>query len=215
MDYASGEHQHQDGQNFYRPDDALAPNVPLQDTQQPAAASTPPAVAHQLVPLGHALEAQDSHDAAGAITWTASEFIDHQKTSSWYVLLGMAAVIVSLLVWLFTRDFFPTTAVFVGVLLLGVYATQKPRQQTYVLDERGVTIGNRHYPYSDFRSFSVVPEGAFLSVELMPMKRFATYASMYFEPADEDRILERLCQFIPMEEHSASLADSVMRRIHF
>ncbi len=154
-------------------------------------------------------------DSGDAITWTASEFIDHQKSSNWYMLVGVAGVLISVVVWLFTRDLFPAVAVLLGVLMLGYYSARKPREQAYMLDNHGITIGNRHFAYHEFRSFAVVPDGAFLSVELMPLKRFATYATIFFDPADEERILDRLAGHLPMEQRNSNLTDSFMRRIHF
>lgn len=150
-----------------------------------------------------------------SISWTASEFIAHEKTAGWYVLLVLGAVAAAALVWLFTRDIMPTSAVFIGMVLLAFYAAHQPRQQHYELDASGLTIGDRHLPYHEFRFFSVMQEGAFLGIELTPLKRFAMYTTLYVDPADEDRIIEFLSTYLPMEEARASMTDSFMRRIHF
>ena len=151
----------------------------------------------------------------GPITWSASEYVANQKSSNWYVMLGIAAVVLGAVVWLLTRDFVPTVAVLLGVLLLGIYAGRQPRQVTYTLDDSGITIGGRFMPYHDFRSFAAVPEGAFLSIELAPLKRFAVDTTIYLDPQDEDRIIDRLSQHLPMEEAKQAISDSIMRRIKF
>lgn len=150
-----------------------------------------------------------------SIAWTASEFIAHEKTAKWYVLLTLCAIAAAAVVWVFTRDPIPTAAVFVGIELLVYYASHQPRQLHYRLDASGLTIGNRHLPYHDFHSFAVVPEGAFLSIELTPLKRFAMYTTIYFDPAEEDRIVGFLSNHLPMEAGRVSLTDNFMRRIHF
>lgn len=150
-----------------------------------------------------------------SISWSASEFIAHEKTAGWYVLLILAAVIAAGVIWLLTRDLLPTTAVFIGILLITYYASHQPRQQDYRLDQSGLTIGSRHLPYYEFRSFSAVPEGAFLSIELTPLKRFAMYTTIYLDPKDEDRILNFLSVYLPMDIARPNLTDSLMRRIHF
>lgn len=164
--------------------------------------------------------AEPTYERTGAadeasVTWTASEFVTHAKTAGWYGLLGLAAVLIAAIAWLLTRDFFPTIMVAVSILMLGIYAARKPRQQSYELDSRGLTIGGRYYSFHEFRSFAVVPDGAFLSIELTPLKRFATYTTIYFDPKDEDKIIGFLAGKLPMEEPHANLADNLMRRIHF
>lgn len=213
MDYSMGEHQNQGEQNFYQPGVVVTPGAPQQIAPTPEIPAAQPEAIYAPAEPAQYPEAYASPASSEMITWTASEAVNHQKTGSWYTMIGIAAVLIAALVWLMTRDFFPAIAVFVGVVTLGAYAAQKPRQETYTLDNSGLTIGKRRYLYSDFRSFTVVPEGAGLSVELTPTKRFAMYVSMYIDPANEDRILDQLSGFVPMEEHKANLADSVMRRI--
>lgn len=201
MDQPAAGHD-QEGEGFYRPEGVVV--SPTADGQVPAqqAPEAAPSVSHD----------KPNPDT---ITWTASEYIEHQKAPSWYALLGLAIVALGAVTWLFTRDVVPVVAVMLGVILLGVYGTRKPRQEDYVLDNHGIMVGNRRYLYQDFRSFKVIPDGAFMTIELTPLKRFAVAMTLFFDPADEDRIIGRLSQSLPMEEGGASLTDSVMRRIHF
>ncbi|HXR49579.1 MAG TPA: hypothetical protein VN778_00955, partial [Verrucomicrobiae bacterium] len=161
------------------------------------------------------LQQANTGNSQAPITWTASEYIANQKSSNWYAMLAVAAILIGFVVWLLTRDFFPTVAVLIGVILLGYYAGRQPREQTYALDDQGLTIGGRHMAYHEFRSFTVVQDGAFLNVELTPLKRFAVEATMYVDPSDEKRIISRLSQYLPMEEAKTSFTDSLMRRIKF
>jgi len=152
---------------------------------------------------------------SAAVAWTASEFIAHNKSLSWYMILAAVAVALAATIWLLTKDIFSTAVVLAGAMLLGVYAAHKPRQLTYQLDDRGLTIGGRQYAFAEFRSFSLVPEGAFASIELMPLKRFAMYTTIYFDPADEEKIIDVLSAHLPMEEPRGDTVDQLMRRIRF
>ena len=231
------------GPNLFRPDDIITPSrpaveLPAERTGEPSEQSpapqapaeaadeshreapsepTPQPAADAPEPSGQAVPAETygAHYSEPTVTWTASEYITHQKTLGWYALLALAAAALAAIAWLVTRDVFATVTVLVGLLLLAVYASRKPREQSYRLDGAGITIGNRVYGYQEFRSFAIVPEGAFLSVEFTPLKRFAMYTTIYFDPRDADRIVDVLSQFLPMDEPHANLADSLMRRIHF
>jgi len=152
---------------------------------------------------------------AETISWTASEFIAHQKSASWYVKLVLGAIIVAALVYLLTKDKISTSVVLVGALVLGFYGARKPRQLEYQIDAQGVTVGQKHYSYSNFRSFAVVPEGAFSSIIFIPMKRFATLTTIYFAPADEDRIIKLLSSILPIQEYRHDPVDQLMKRIRF
>ena len=183
--------QPQDGQNLYQPDQVITPSIvsaePTTPDVTPETATEPaisqgspqpPVALNQTAPEQNPPSAPTMpnepapQNDQGVITWTASEFIANQKSSRWYALLAIGAVVIGALVLLLTRDLFPTIAVLLGVVLLGVYAGRQPREQSYALDDHGLTVGTRHYAYHEFRSFAVVPDGAFVSIELAPLKTF-------------------------------------------
>ena len=204
------------------------PAPPVQLPVQPAQAVEPasteqPGEVQNAAPLPNTLEEQPLPAAADyndestddVITWTASEFIAHHKTSSWYALLLLASCVGAGLIWLVTRDIVSSVVVVFAGAMLATYAARKPRQLSYQLDPAGLTIGDKHFGYSEFRSFSVVPEGAFSSVVFSPLKRFGTLTTIYYDPQDEERIIDAISRRLPQEEHRADPIDGMMRRIRF
>ncbi|HEX3568544.1 MAG TPA: hypothetical protein VHT70_02605 [Candidatus Saccharimonadales bacterium] len=153
--------------------------------------------------------------AAVDIQWTASEYIAHQKTAIWYLLLFLATVVIAALVYLVTRDKISTGVVVLVAIIFGAAAGRRPRTLTYGLNFQGITIGNRFYPYSNFRSFSIVTEGAFSSIMLVPLRRFMPSLSIYYAPDDEQRIVEALADRLPVERGKYDLVERFMHRIHF
>lgn len=149
------------------------------------------------------------------VSWTASEFIAHHKTSSWYLTLGVSAAIVAAIVLLLTKDVFSTVIVVIAAILFGVAASRQPRELEYAVGSHALIIGNKQYPYRDFRSFSVVDEGAFSSIIFMPLKRFAPPISIYYHPGDEQYIVEALADHLPMDTHKPDMTEALMRRIRF
>jgi uncharacterized membrane protein len=153
--------------------------------------------------------------ASDGITWTASEFIAHHKSSAWYALLGLAAIVGAILIWLITKDAVSAAVIIVAAAMFGTFATRKPRELAYRLDEHGLTIGQKHYPLSMFRSFAVMAEGAITSVVFMPLKRFAPLTTVYYHPDDEDKIVGLLATRLPMEERKQDPIERLMWRIRF
>lgn len=154
-------------------------------------------------------------EPAQEVTWTASEFIAHEKDSNWYLALAGVSAVIAAIVYLITKDFVSVAVVVVAAILLGVYGARQPRQLEYHLDSHGIDIGSKHYSYADFRSFSVVPQGAFASIEFMPLKRFAPALSIYYAPNDEDKIISLLSNQLPMEAPRRDLVENLMRHIRF
>ncbi|HVX24559.1 MAG TPA: hypothetical protein VG992_04445 [Candidatus Saccharimonadales bacterium] len=159
--------------------------------------------------LAHASENTET------ISWTASEFVAHQKSAGWYSLLFVAALVLAALAFLLTKDYITPVIVMFVAIIFGLAAARQPRELPYQLDGHGLTIGQRFYSYTSFRSFAVVAEGAFSSITFMPLKRFAPLTSIYFAPEDEEKIVKLLADRLPMTEHHLDAVDRMLRRIRF
>lgn len=160
-------------------------------------------------------QTNSAEPSRGPISWTASEFIAHSKSLSWYMILFGAAAAISVLVWLLTKDVFSAAVVLVAIGVLGAYGSRKPRELQYIVDEQAVSIGQKQYGYHTFRSFSVIIEGAFSSIEFIPLKRFAPAITIYYDPKDEDDIVDVLSQHLPFEPRKRDAIDQLMHRIRF
>jgi hypothetical protein len=160
-------------------------------------------------------EAPSMPSRGDEISWTASEFVAHEKSAGWYFGLALAGAAIAGLVFLITRDYISAVVVLVGTFALGVLGSKKPKQQQYVLGPRGLTAGQKQYDYSAFKSFAVVPEGAFSSIVFMPLKGFAPLTTIYYPPEDERKITDLLAQHLPFEEHKLDAVDHLMQRIRF
>lgn len=150
-----------------------------------------------------------------AVNWTASEYIAHDKNPGWYLLTILAALVVAALVFLVTRDKVSSVVVAILGIAFVVFGARKPQVLEYSIDSTGVRIGQKQYPFGLFRTFSVVEEDAIRSILLMPLQRFNLPISIYYDPADEQTIVEALSAHLPHEERRMSPVDNLMRKIRF
>ncbi len=181
----------------YKPSDTVAPKATM--AAGPEAVST----------------ASPSQGRSKGVTWTASEFIAHHKSVGWYVFLLVIGAVLCGLIYLTTKDMITVTAIAACFLIFGVAAARKPRVLAYRLDETGLTVGQRLYPYANFKAFALVDEGSFTSIAFVPLKRFSPPLSIYFAPEDEHEIVAVLSQYLPLEQGQLDLFESLMRRIRF
>lgn len=149
------------------------------------------------------------------IRWTAPEFVSHEKSFSWYFLLFLFALALSAIIYLLIKDIVLICVIFVAAFLLGFYGARKPKNIGYALDNQGITIGRRRFAYSNFKNFSLTQEGTLYSAVLVPLRRFGTSASLYFDIAVEKEVLDLLSVYLPVEPHRLSMIDDLMRRINF
>ncbi len=157
----------------------------------------------------------DPHSNLGSVNWSASEFVDHEKDSSWFTGLAAAAAAVTTIIYLITRDLITVVVIALAAVLFGITAGRKPRTLQYQIDSSGVSIGDRFYPYSSLKTFSVLEEGAFNSIQLTPLKRFMPPISLYFPPEQEENIINLLGSYLPHEDRRHDPIDRLMRRVRF
>lgn len=183
-----------------------------------AAASTPapaPAGNQDAIPSQVISEEGDSLDAPATteVSWSASEFIAHEKGPLWYLALaGIAIVLVAAVYFLF-HDLVAAFAIIFVAVIFGFLAAHKPRVLAYHIGPEGLSIDNKMYAFSDFKSFGVVNEGAFSSITFMPMKRFMPSLSIYYPPEEEETIVDALSNYLPFAPVTHDLVDRLMHRI--
>ncbi|HSW74864.1 MAG TPA: hypothetical protein VLG16_03260 [Candidatus Saccharimonadales bacterium] len=153
--------------------------------------------------------------AAPEADWSASEFIDHEKGSLWYIALGLATIIIAGGVFLIAHDIFSVVAVVAALIIFGVMAKRKPKMVQYHVGSEGLRANGRVYAYANFKSFGLQDEGPFSSLVFMPMKRFMLPIYVYFPPEDLDKIMETLSFYIPFSPIEQAAIDKATHRLRF
>ena len=150
-----------------------------------------------------------------AISWTGSEFLDRHKNLAWYISLGIFISVVCAVIYLLSRDLISIIFIAITGVLFAIIASRKPKQVQYIIDNKGIKIGNRTYSFADFKSFSIQRDGMIGYVNLMPLKRLLPELSIYYAPNEEQKILNALSLHIPHDQVEESLVDKLFKNLHF
>ena len=148
------------------------------------------------------------------VNWTASEFIAHDKSPTWYLGLGGTAIVLALFAFFVMHDMIALVSIIFVAVLFGAVASHKPRTLQYSIDASGITIGKKTYAFGEFKSFGVVREEAFSNVTFMPLKRFSPPLSIYYPPEEEEKIVQALAAYLPMAPIRPDFIDGILRRVH-
>src|SRR5579862_6623752 len=92
------------------------------------------------------------------VSWTASEYIDHQQGLNWFLSLGLITLAVAGLTYLLSKDIFGVVVILMLGLITGVFAHRTPKQRQYQMSDSGLSIDDKNYPYTDFKSFFIIQE---------------------------------------------------------
>ncbi|GAC1387303.1 MAG: hypothetical protein NVS1B7_1820 [Candidatus Saccharimonadales bacterium] len=170
-----------------------------------------PQLSKPIKPISDApdLEYEDSY------SWTASEFIAHNKTMAWFIVLAIVIATVSGVVFLITKDI--VAAVTMGILgiAFGFYAARPPRILNYRINKFGINIGEKFFPYERFKFYSLIEDDKVWSIILSPMQRFMPIITIYFEDNAQEKIVNLLSDHLPYEEAKLDTIDIIMHKLRF
>jgi len=137
----------------------------------------------------------------GKLVWSAWEYEEKERSRDWFWALGVIVVTSSLASVIFENYFFAALLVLSGTLL-GFFAVKKPDMVTYELNQKGLKIRDRLYPYENIKSFwiQVGTEG---EINLKPI--FFIHSERVFMPILSITINETLAPDI----HATMLAKNI------
>ena len=156
-----------------------------------------------------------AEDNTVIVEWDGSEFIEHQKSIGWFLILSLCSTIGSVLIYFITRSIFSSIVTLLAVVAFGLIAKQKPRTLHYSLLGGSIRIGTQQYSYDDFKTFSINQDVALFNFTLQPIKRFTPVLTIYFPPEDGEVIFDTLAAHLPHEEQKNDPIENLMRRIRF
>lgn len=150
-----------------------------------------------------------------AVTWQASEYIQHDKSGLWF--LGVAGIALALLL----IDFFLIKSWTFGALIVVmavvtiIFARRPPRIVSYVLTPQSLQVDEKTFHIQDFRAFGVMQEDAVQYIHLLPVKRFMPAVNVYFPPEYGEQIVDILGSLLPMETIEPDFIDRLTQKIRF
>lgn len=148
-----------------------------------------------------------------SLSWEAPEYIEHPHGAGWFFMLTLGTLMLATLAYLIAKDPFATIVIVLVGIIVGIFATQKPKTANYEISDAGISINGKLYSYSNYKSFAVIREGALSSINLFPLKRLMPPLSAYFEPKQEKEIVDVLGEYLPFEDRKLDGIDRLARRL--
>lgn len=150
------------------------------------------------------------------ITWQALEFQKHEKSKSWFFslwIIALGLVIVSVL----TKSIFMGVLVMVAALVISLYAAKEPREFTFTLKPKAISVGNKNYQLEDFSSFWIDEDEneANYVLILNPKKAFGANLKIFLPKEHVSNAKLILRAYLDEEEHEDSLVDNLAEWLRF
>lgn len=152
------------------------------------------------------------------VKWQAPEFEEYPKGISWYWLSIIVAIIfLTTAVW--QKNFLFGFFIVVAEILILTWASRKPKMVSFILNERGLAIGDRlFYAYDELSSFSIKKESLdreWPAINLIFSKRLRPSTRIHLPKNQLDSIQKALELSVKRVEAEPSLLDTVQDILKF
>lgn len=148
------------------------------------------------------------------LEWSALEYEERTRSADWFWALGVIVLTSSIAAVIFGNYFFAILLVLSGVLL-GFFATKKPDIVSYELNEQGLKIRTRLYPYGNIKSFWVqigIKPTLFIKSE----RAFMPVISIPIEDTFAEQIHTiMVSNNVPEEEMMEHISEKIMESLGF
>lgn len=151
-----------------------------------------------------------------SISWEAAEYEQRERTPDWFWALGIVTISGAITAVLL-KDFLFAVVILLAGFSIALLAVRQPALHRFELNERGVKIGSRLYPYSTLKSFWVEDRHDHLAPKLLitSKKPFVPHISIPLGSANPRDVRNFLLHHIEEEEQRESLAHHILEWFGF
>ena len=143
------------------------------------------------------------------VSWTAEEYIVRDRNTWWYVGLVIVTIALSVLA-VFLNWWTFLALIILSMITILISNLRPPRKIDYLLDEKGLTEGEKLHKYEEFKAFGILKENNNFSAVLIPKKRFSPSVKVYFPEGSGEAIVDALGARLPMEEIKLDFLDKIV-----
>jgi hypothetical protein len=154
-------------------------------------------------------------DSNKKLEWTALEYEEKERGNDWFWALGVIVVASSVTSFIYSNYFFGLLLIIAGILLV-IFAVKKPDLVFYELNEKGLKIRNRLFPYENIKSFWIKREGEKPMLFIKSERLFMPIISMPINPNHIEEIKNAmLSKNVLEEEIKEHVSEKIMDSLGF
>ena len=149
------------------------------------------------------------------LEWTALEYEEKERGNDWFWALGVIILASAITSFIYTNYFFGLFLI-IGGILLGTFAVKKPDLVFYELNEKGLKIRNRLFPYTNIKSFWIKKDLEKSTLFIKSERLFMPIISMPINQNSAEEIKNfMLSENVPEEEMKEHVSEKIMDSLGF
>ncbi len=148
------------------------------------------------------------------IAWNAPEHIHIEKTSDWYWAVGIITLALAAVAFIFGNAI-AGIFVLVAAVALVLHASHPPRIIYHEINDRGIIIHDRLYPFLSLDSFWIPHDEFPPKIILKSRKMFMPFIVILIDEVDPEHVREVILRYIAETEHHEPFLKHLLERCGF
>lgn len=148
------------------------------------------------------------------IEWDAHEYEHKERSQDWFWAVSIISVSLAIASVIF-GNIILGILVLVSVFALALFINRPPENVHIVVDEKGISRGNIHYPYSTLDSYWLDTEHPHPKIILRSEKLLMPLIVVPIGESDAKRLDETLSQFLPEKYHTLPFVEKILEYLGF
>jgi len=148
-------------------------------------------------------------------SWEAFEFVDQKRGRDWFWALGIialssasAAIIVGNLLF--------AVLIIIGAIVIGLIASQTPEKSLFEINNRGIRVNSKLFPFQTLKSFWVYDEPEQEPVLIIESEKvLMPLICIPLEGPNPEDVRECLLSRLDEEEHQPPLSEKILQFFGF
>ncbi len=149
-------------------------------------------------------------------SWRSPTFMFFEKSPSWYTTIALIGLAIALFFIFFLKRYLAAAVTVLSVIVLFRLANFKPKNQEIVVDDSGITVGNKLYDWEKLLGFWFVPTNDGLFLYLKTNQRLLPNVAIPIENKNPEEIRQTLLSYLPeLPSRGEEMVDRVSRLLKF
>lgn len=148
------------------------------------------------------------------ISWNAPEHFHVEKSPDWYWGVGIITLALSA-VCIILGNIITGIFVLVAAVALVLHASQPPRIAYHEINDRGILVHDKFYPFLSLESFWIPHDEVPSKIILKSRKVMMPYIIIYIEELDPEEVRALMLRYIAETEHHEHFLHKVLEGLGF
>jgi hypothetical protein len=149
-----------------------------------------------------------------SITWKTMEFEEKERHPDWLWTVGLVAALTATISFFYGNIFFGILLLIAGAVTI-LYALQKPKELTILINDKGITINDSLIEYKSLPAFWLDETGKQDTLLLLVKGSFVPQLSLPLSGVKTDDVRAVLSKYTKEEEMRQSRSIALFDRIGY